>query len=957
LFRSIPNLRISFRQNLEPFIFVGDHDFIYLMAYSLLSTKIYPPPPRPNGVERLRLLQYLDGGLRQGRRLTLVSAPAGFGKTTLVGSWVRSINSNCRVAWITLDSGENDPIQFLSYLITALQQCDPEIGRTILPALQSQPLPPLSQLVEGLINDFSASVHKFILVLDDYQLVNAVEVHQMVQLLLERGPLSFHLVILTREDPLLPLPRLRARGQMTEIRERDLRFNEPEAKAFFHDTMGLDLAARDVAVLEARTEGWIAGLQLAAIALQEQLEGESIHSFVSDFAGSDRFIVDYLASEVLQRQTQPVREFLMCTSILERLCGSLCDALMFTDGEAGKSQEMLESLERANMFISPLDNHRQWYRYHPLFADLLRHVLVSQEGDRLVDLHQRASQWFEEKGFLREAVTHAFKTRDWNFAAELIERHAMEMISRSQVTALRDWCSAFPEEVIHSRPGLCIFLAWSMMLTFRTDIRPAVESRLAQAEASLSQPDLPLRAQLGQGGVLVPLHDWVTGQVYALRSQLLLAAFNDPVDPQALIDLSLKSLELLPEVEKSVRAICAINLAHAHMMRSDVPNVAKALSEALRLALEAGNYYTAVTAIFYQARLAYHLGQLHRSMEICDTGLARLNPLFDHPEQEFPAIRSLYVAQAIVFLEWNDLETAGRLLELSTNLVGWAPWVELVGYAALVRLWEICGDESRVRDTLDRMQKLGPQQAYCAEALRLCIHVRQHPLDAQGRAAAFDWARAHAPDLDTRRGVFGIGPFQVDAECIALFAWLKVQIAIGRGREALEFIHPLLASAVEKGLNHRTIELSIMQAMAFQAAGETAPALEKLAAALALARPEGYHNTFRQGPELYRLLAEVSAGDAERVYIRQLLASFSNQSVTPAVGNLLPSSPARVEPLSQRELEILNLLNQGLSVPEIASRLFISVNTLKAHSQNIYSKLGVHNRVEAINTAREHGLI
>ncbi len=542
----IPILRFQICFKLVATLLRKGYSLLFFMANPVLSTKLYPPPPRPNGVQRPRLLQVLDNGLQQGKRLTLVSAPAGFGKTTLVCSWAKSIDSDCQVAWVTLDSGENDPVQFLSYLIAALQPCDPQIGYAILPALKSQPLPPLSQLVEGLINDFSASAHQFILVLDDYQLVNAIEVHQMVQLLLERGPLSLHLVILTREDPLLPLPRLRARGQVTEIRERDLRFNQNEAESFFHHTMKLELAARDVAVLEERTEGWIAGLQLAAIALQEQADGDSIQSFVSDFAGSDRFIVDYLASEVLQRQPQPVREFLMCTSILERLSGSLCDAVISGFAEAGRSQEMLEGLERANMFITPLDNHRQWYRYHHLFADLLRRNLAALDESRLPILHRRASQWFELNGFLQEAVAHAFKTQDWTFAAELIERHAMSMISHSQVTALHDWCSRFPEDVIRYRPGICIFLAWSIMLTFRADLRAAVESRIKQAEASLARPDLPAQACVGQGGAQVPLRDWVTGHVCALRSQLLLAAFNDPVDPQALISLSLKSLELLP---------------------------------------------------------------------------------------------------------------------------------------------------------------------------------------------------------------------------------------------------------------------------------------------------------------------------------------------------------------------------------------------------------------------------
>lgn len=926
------------------------------MTNPVLATKLYPPPPRLNGVERARLLLRLEEGFQTGRRLTLVSAPAGFGKTTLISSWVKANNSK-KAAWISLDSGENDPVQFLNYLIAGLQQFDPAIGQTILPALKSQPLPPLVALAESLINDITLSAAPFVLVLDDYQLIKSIDVHQLVQLLLERGPVNLHLVIVTREDPMLPLPRLRARGQVTEIRERDLRFNQFEAEAFFSHTMGLVIKPEEIAVLEARTEGWIAGLQLAAIALQENADNQSVRAFVSAFAGSDRFIVDYLASEVLLRLPEPVTEFLMYTSILNRLCGPLCDAVVYGDGVTGKSQEMLDGLERANMFIVPLDNRREWYRYHHLFGDLMRHTLKSQANGRLAELHRRASRWFEARGFLHEAVSHALETQDWDFAAGFIERHAMDMIARSQVATLHEWCAAFPEEQIRARPGICIYLAWTVMLTFRTDLRQEVIDRLAQAEAALDRPGLPSLANIGTGGAQVCLRDWIMGQVFAIRSNLLLAAFNDPVDPQALIELSLKSLELLPETEKQVRVISTINLAHAYMMMGDVRQTEKALAEAARLGWEAGNYFTVVTAMFYQARLAFHLGDVHRAMEICEAGLAELKPLFEHPDQEFPAIRSLYVAQAVIYLEWNDLEQAERLLTVSTNLVGWATWVELIAYAYLVRLWEIRENEEKVLETLSRMEKLGPQQAYCAEALRTRYQVWHHPSDARIWAVAVDWARSHVYELKINRAVFGFGPFQVDAEYIAYLAWLQVEIAIGQPRDALDFLSLVLASAQEKGLIYRTIELSILQALALSAAGETAPALEALKLAVSLAQPGRYHNIFRRGPALYRLLVELPVNNVTGAYVRYLLDSFEPSQAVVAK-ETSPSQPQSLaEPLSERELEILGLLCKGLSVPEIARQLYISVNTLKAHSQNIYSKLGVHSRVEAINQAHELGLV
>jgi len=449
--------------------------------------------------------------------------------------------------------------------------------------------------------------------------------------------------------------------------------------------------------------------------------------------------------------------------------------------------------------------------------------------------------------------------------------------------------------------------------------------------------------------------------VCAIRSQLLLAAFHDPVDPQEVIALSLKSLELLPEVEKTVRSTCAITLAHAYLMMADVAEAEKALAVSLGMALEAGNFFSAVTAYFYQARIAYHLGRLERCIEICQEGLEKLTPNFQHPDMEFPAIRSLYVPQAVVRLERNELAEAERLLSRATNLVGWAPWVELIAYTSLARLWELRGDPARVLETLKRMEKNGPQLAYCAEALRTLYQARTHADDEHTLALAAIWAGTHAPDRGERQVVLGIGPFQVDAEYTAYLAWLHIQILTGQPQAALEFIAPVLADAHKKGLRQRVIELSVAQALACIAAGEPQPAREALKPALALAEPEGFRNSFNQGRELARLLGDLAVRGIARETIQRIIAVWQPQGEPGKGDGSAAGRPAKmpelVDPLSDRELEVLRLLEKGLTIPEIAKVLYLSPNTLKAHSQNIYSKLDVHNRLQAVRRAKELGYL
>jgi LuxR family transcriptional regulator, maltose regulon positive regulatory protein len=946
------------------------------MTYPILSTKLYAPSIRHHLVERSRLIERLENGIQQGCRMTLVSAPAGFGKTTLVSEWLRK-DPDSPVAWISLDETDNELTRFLLYLVTALQRIDPAFGAAIQPAILSSNRPPLHELVTLLINDIARSEKKLILVLDDYHQVSSPEVHQVMQLLLERQPENLHIFILTREDPPFPLPRMRVRGQISDVRERDLRFSSTEAETFFSTCMGLELPADTIAVLEARTEGWVAGLQLAALAIQEYPDEQHIQRFLETFAGTDRHVVDYLVEEVFTRQPTEVQDFLLRASILERFCAPLCaalcdpqDAPQDSGNQVASSAVFLQKIERANLFLIPLDNQRVWYRFHHLFAELLRHLLFTRQRSQVAELHRQASLWFETNSFLQEAFSHALQTQDWDFAAGFVERHAMDLITLSQVSILHDWCKAFPETVIQSRAGLCIFLAWSLMLTFRADLRETITTRLHQAEQALENHNLPTQARLGPGGLTEPLKDWVVGHSCAIRSQLLLAAIHDPIDPQALIDLSLKSLDLLPEAEKPIRATSSINLAHAYLMLSDVPKAEKAFSNALQLAWDSGNFFTAVTVFFYQARIAYLQGRLHRADEICQEGLAQLLPKFEHPDQDFPAIRSLYVMQGLVQLEWNHLDSAEQLLSRGANRTGWAPWVELIGYTALVRLWEIRQDTAKVMDILERMKKIGLQHTLCAEALWMQYQAWHFPEDQAIQTATRTWSDAHFQDPGPNQVVMGIGPYQVDAEYIIYRAWLYVQIALGRPQAALDYLAPVLKSAQEHELAHRIIELSMIEALALAASGNLEPALERLRAVFSLAEPEGYFRMFDRAACLDELLVKAAQTGNQKAFIERLLTAFgrfpdrmthrdgdkpgawTSSKASPLLANQVLS-----EPLSEREVEVLGLIAEGYANNDIARQLFIALSTVKRHINNIYGKLGVKNRTQAVQTARKIGLL
>ena len=934
------------------------------MPYQILSTKLYIPPIQASLVQRPRLIQHLENGYETGRRVTLVSAPAGFGKTTVIREWITDQDLGKPFGWLSLDDGDNDPVRFLTYLVSAIQKVDSTLGQGVLASLNSATIPPLLEVVETLINEISFDAEPFLLVLDDYHLIKKVEVHALVQLLLRRQPDALHLVIITREDPPFSLPRMRVQGQLTEIRERDLRFTLEEAQAFLVRTMGLEVSAQDVGKLEERTEGWAAGMQLAALALEEYSNAEERRAFIEAFTGSNRMIADYLVSEVLQRQSETTRQFLLRSSILERFCAELCDSVVFGETGEGASQGVLEVLEKGNMFLVPLDSQRHWYRYHHLFSEMLFHSLRRTSAEQIPVLHRKASEWFEAHGLIPEAMKHALASKDWTFVRALFDRYALRMIFPGYGSLVLEWCREIPKAYLEKTPDIGIHYAWALVLTFREDYMEAVEEQLQIAERAIAAPDLPAFAPVGEGGASVPFRDWVVGHVCAIRSQILLGQLFKNIDPQELIALSIKGLELLPEVEKTPRSICRINLAHAQTMQNDAVRAQQAFEDALPSMLEAGNFLGGVAATFYMSRFALYMVDIGRGEAVCQhwkkrfTDIANASGTDGKPASGIPATRGLDIVQSLILLERGQVEAAERLIVQSLDLLGWGSWMELFGFIELARLRHAMGNEAGTREVLQRMNRLGPQHTACAEALDVLFEIKRSPENPQARAKAEAWTKAHFPD-PSQPFSLGIGPYHRDTEYFCNLFWARIQIALGRFEEVSAFVVPALASARERGLLFRVAELALLQTLIHDGQGDIPAALESLGMALEISRRCGYTRFFDDGPALDKLLQLAAERKIHAAYARQLLADFHSLRAKPntPAPKAAKGHPDLVDPLSERELEVLRLLAEGLPPAQVANRLYLSPFTLKAHTQNIYAKLGVHSRIEAINKAREFGLL
>jgi LuxR family maltose regulon positive regulatory protein len=966
-------------------------------AAPLLATKLYAPAIRPGQIRRPRLTERLNEALRS--KLTLIAAPAGFGKTTLVSEWLSSnderrmmndepgshrssfIAHRFQAAWVSLDRSDNDPPQFWTYVIAALDGLRPGIGASTLALLRALQPAPIEAVLTPLLNAISALPADAVLVLDDYHVIDAPPIHKALVFLLDHLPPRLHLIIATRTDPPLPLTRLRARGQLTELRAVDLRFTPEEAAAFLLEARGIALAGDQIAALDAHTEGWIAGLQLAALAMRDHSD---VDHFITAFTGSNRFVVDYLADEVVDRLPAHLRSFLLQTAILDRMCGPLCDAVLgitmnderttmsratsdavssliahrssFGDSY---SQLILDELEHTNLFLVALDDKRQWYRYHHLFAEVLRHRLSSDASTSAVAaLHRRAAEWFEQQGWMAEAIRHAFLAHDLDRVARLIERAGAALATQGQVQTVLGWLRALPDPLIRAHPVLCIIHAATLMYT--NQIADA-QARLADAER-WAQADT--HAEQARG---------ILGQVATLRGNI--ARFAG--DLAGCVALARQALGLLPEAEvfahagplmRIGRTGALVDASYDFLVSGDAsPAAEQRITTAIANARAVGNLFATLRSICLLARLQIIQGRL-RAAAATYGEAAQVAP---GPSKLQTLVNSAayYFGMGELQHEWNDLGSAERYLAQGLELVRGMLIVDAQlaarGYLSMAQLQQVCGDRAGSQATLKAFMHLASQRGFArdlvapAEALRARLALAQGDL-----SAASQWAETSGLEIDDQPR------YPREDEYLTL---ARVLIAQGRadpGGErlpaALRLLGRLLVAADAGARIGSAIKIHILRALALEAHGDLDRALRALGRALALAEPEGYLRSFvDEGAPLIALLREAHRRQIASRYSAQILAASGKaesekpkaENADRAVSAFSSQLSALPEALTDREREVLGLLAGGASNREIALKLVLSLGTVKKHINNIFGKLDVQSRTQAINRARELQLL
>jgi LuxR family maltose regulon positive regulatory protein len=902
----------------------------------LLETKLYVPRSRRGLVPRPRLSERLDRGTAS--KLTLVSAPAGFGKTTLLTEWLAggpaATAGERLVAWLSLDRADNDPASFWTYLIAALRTVAPGVGDSALAFLQAPQPPPIETVLTALLNDLGATASEIVLVLDDYHGIDAGDVQEGMAFLLDHLPPWLHVVIASRADPALPLARWRARGELAEIRAAELRFTPDEAAVYLNEMMGLQLTARDVAALEARTEGWIAALQLAALSMQGR---DDVAGFIAGFAGDDRYVVDYLAEEVLQRQPDRVQAFLLQTCILGRLSGPLCDAVTGQDG--GKAT--LEALDRGNLFLVPLDDRRQWYRYHHLFADVLQARLLDERPGQVPDLHRRASVWYEQNGEQSVAIGHSLAAGDFGRAADLVERAVTVMSQTRQEATVRGWLELIPDEVIRVRPVLIVAMAWVLLSDGEFE---GVEGRLRDAERWL---DAAKGTGAGSPAEMVVVNEeeyrCLPGTIETYRAALALAR-GEPLDA---VRHAQRALDLAPAEKHRWRASASGLMAIAFWGSGDLEGAYSAWAQCVAGLRRAGHIADIFGCTIAMADIQLVQGRLGAAMRTYEQALQRAD------EQSGPALRGtadMYVGMSEVHRERDDLAAATRQLLRSQELgeaVG-LPQNRYRWRVAMARIRQAQGDLGGALELLDEAERLYIGDMF--PNVRPVPAVRARVWIAQDRLGeVLGWAREQGLSVDDDLS------YLREYEHITLARMLMARSAGERaGRsahEATRLLERLLLAAEEGGRTGHVIEILVLQALAHQRQGDIPAALACLERALTLAEPEGYVRVFAdEGTAMPALLAAAAKQGTTRNYARRLLAAMSE------TGPDSPVTQALIDPLSERELDVLRLLGTELDGPAIARELMVSLNTVRTHTKNIYAKLAVTNRRAAVRRAAELGL-
>ncbi len=906
-------------------------------AGPLLDTKLYVPRSRRELVARPRLSERLSRGSES--KLTLISAPAGFGKTMLLAEWLAGAPAGrSSVAWLSLDQADNQPMTFWSYLVGALQVVAPGVGEAALAFLRAPQPAPIETFLAMLLNELGELPSDVVLVLDDYHAIDAPDIHRGMAFVLDHLPPQLHLVIATRSDPALPLARLRARGELAEVRAADLRFTPDEAARYLNGVMGLGLTGPDVAALEGRTEGWIAALQLAALSIQGR---DDVAGFIAGFAGDDRYIVDYLVEEVLRRQPEDVRSFLLQTSILGRMSGPLCDALTGRDG--GKA--MLDVLDRGNLFLVPLDDRRRWYRYHHLFADVLRAHLLDEQPDVVAVLQRRASIWFEDNGDPPEAVRHALAAAEYARAADLIERAGPALRSTRQEALLLTWLQALPEEVIAFRPVLSVDYAGALLSLGQLE---GAEARLQDAERWLdtTADGQPRPAAELAGRIVVDVDDFrrLPSAIANFRAAQALATG----DVAGTIRHAQRGLELAGPDDPLTRGSAAGLLALASWSMGDLAGAHRSWTECSANLQRAGHIADVTGPAMAMADIRVTQGRLRDALRTYERAL---QILAEPGQAVLRGAADMHVGMAVLLTERDEIAAARAELERSKTLG------EHLGLAQNPFRWHAAMAQIRIAEG-DLGGALGPLD----EADRLYVGdyfpnvrpvgaLRARLLVVLGRSAeAGAWARERDLAVDDEL------TYLREYEHITLARILLSRADDGRDvdstRQAVKLLERLLQAALDGERTGSAIEILILQALALRAGGDVPAALVPLERALSLAEPEGYIRTFvNEGAPLAALLQALGKGGVAPAYIRQLLTAFGPREQRRPLGLAL------IDPLSERELDVLRLLATDLNGPDIARELVVSLHTVRSHTKSIFAKLGVNNRRAAVSRAASLDLL
>ena len=895
----------------------------------LLATKVHVPPLHGNLVNRDKLVSRLSDGIVRGCRLTLISAPAGYGKSTLLSEW--QAQADIPVAWLSLEKGDNTPARFWPYFVAALntlpQLQQANIGSAILQASRSLQPGSMDVQITELLNQLSALEERVCLVLDDLHNLTDKQIHQDLIFLIDHLPNdshSLHLLITSRTDPPWPLARWRVRGELNELRAMDLRFGYDDTGKFLQETLEFKLSPQEIVALQVRTEGWIASLQLAAISMQARLKAqgpEGVTSFIKTFSGSNRFILDYLLDEVISQQSEEVRKFMYETSILDQLSAPLCDAVIDKPG----SQVFLDQLERANLFLIPLDEEQRWYRYHFLFAEFLRKQTKQLWPERVPQLHKRASSWYAGNNMPSEAIHHALAAGDIDRVHEAVAGNALAMVENAELFDVLRRFTELPCDQVSSNPWLCMAYAWSKAYA---DPSAGMEELLQQAEQVVVSVDKPSEKR------------HLTSHLEAIKAYLAWMQGK----AELALDFAQQAMETLPEQDWAARSHLLNIKGLALQYRGDFLEA----TQSFEAALAAGQKVGRINEILYtSANLAYvHLlqSQLHQAFSLCQTAVSKLEES-GQSSQRFPVLAHAYAARSTILLEWNELESAVSSARQAVALAELWRQADALHFA-LTSLSEALGAAGEFEEAFAvnqrAMQATGSISTWYAQ-----ISAENEIMLLLAKGEVLEAAKKFEENFPA---------LEADRSNRQLFMEVSLFYQQKRYRDVIQIIESKLEELHQKGWSLLWIRLQPIFALSLQALGQAEEALEVLEQCLAAAEPEGFIRMFvERGAPMAALLKSARENGLNIEYTTKLLASFNlpeeAQNPTRTGGATL------VEPLSEREMEVIRLLNSHLSVPEIANQMLIAPSTLRTHTRNIYQKLNVHGRLEALQKARDLGLL